>query len=121
MRGFRLYLTLILVAFLMLNAPSIMRAQTLSDARSSFSKGQYRTAVSYFNAIIEEYKDNGQSTYNLEQERSKAITCRDMLSEVERLKKLHRYSDAIAKLRQILNLNPADPTIKAKKFLKRAS
>ncbi len=114
MRGFRLYLTLTWVVFLMLNAPSIMRAQSLSDARSSFSKGQYKTAVSYYNAIIEEYKDNGQSTYNLEQERSKAITCRDLLSEVERLKKRQRYSDAIAKLRQIVNLNPADPTIKAK-------
>ena len=114
MRGIRIYLTLTLIAFFMLNASSITRAQSLSDARSAFSKGQYKTAVPYYNAIIEEYKDNGQSTYNLEQERSKAITCRDLLSEVERLKKKNRYSDAIAKLRQIANINSADPTIKAK-------
>lgn len=114
MRGYRFYLTLTLVAFCMLNAPSIMKAQSLSDARSSFSKGQYKTAVSYYNAIIEDYKDNGHSTFNLEQERSKAITCRDLLSEVERLKKKHRYSDAIAKLRQIVNLNPSDSTIKTR-------
>lgn len=114
MRGISFYLTLPFVAIFILEAPSIMRAQSLFDARSSFGKGQYKTAVSYYNAIIEEYKDNGQPTYNLEQERSKAITCRDLLFEVERLKKNNRYSDAITKLRQIASLNPADSTIKEK-------
>ena len=36
-----------------------IQAQSLSDARSSFNQGEYEKSVKYYNALIEDYKDNG--------------------------------------------------------------
>lgn len=110
----RWYKHIAIIVIFTFGASYTINAQSITDARLSFSKGQYRTAVLYYDTIIEEYRDNGQSTYSIEQERGKAITCRDYLLEVDRLKKNNRYSDAIVKLRQILSINPSDPNIKAK-------
>lgn len=91
-----------------------IQAQSLSDARSSFNQGEYEKSVKYYNALIEDYKDNGWSTSTLEREKDKALSCMRLLIDADSSRNNKRYSSAIEQYRQIAAINPLDSNVKAR-------
>ena len=91
-----------------------IQAQSLSDARSSFNHGEYEKSVKFYNALIEDYKDNSWPTTTLEHEKEKALSCLRLLREADASRNNKRYSSAIEQYRQIATLNPLDSNVKTR-------
>ena len=102
----------ITVTVMLLTVAFPLYSQTVNDARTAFEQGKYQTAVSYYNTLIEDYKDNNRSTRSLEQEKEKAAACQALLSDADKLRIGKRYTKAIEAYRQLLAQNPSDPNAK---------
>ena len=102
---------ILLLSLLLICVGQSLFAQTVDDARKCFERGQYSTAVAYYNTLIEEYRINNYSVQNLQQARDKASQCQKLLSEAATLSRKEQYSKAIEKYQAVKKINPSDPNV----------